>query len=93
VAVVVVDELSQHLEKVTLVDDDDVVKALLAWRPYQPLRYRVRVRRSHRSPDSSDADGFEFGLEVVTVSRVAVVNQMAWLSSPLGSVNELLPDP
>jgi len=30
VAVVVVDELSQHLEKVTLVDDDDVVKALLA---------------------------------------------------------------
>ena len=55
IVVVVVDELLQDGREMAPVDHDQVIKALGANRPHDPLRDRVGVRSRARCLNSDDA--------------------------------------
>jgi hypothetical protein len=54
VAVVVLGELDEDGPQMSLVDDDQVIKAVSADRANEPLRDGIRTRRPERCSDAGD---------------------------------------
>ena len=77
VAVVVVDEDTEHAFEVAAVHDQEPVQALGAGGADEALGERVRFRCSHGSLDDLDAFADEDGVEVAGELAVAVADQEA----------------
>ena len=73
IVVVVLDELNQDGHEMAVVDHDQVVPALDANRPHDPLRDGVRVGGPTPGLDSEDAHGAGPFVEVMAVDSVAIV--------------------
>jgi hypothetical protein len=76
VDVVVVRELDQAGAEVSLVDDDQMIKALSADRAIEPLGDRIRARGPERGSDAGDAQSEWSGSEVAPLNGVAVMNEV-----------------
>src|SRR5947208_852462 len=74
-AVVVVDEGSEHAAEVALIDDQQPVEALGADGPDEALCDRVSLRRPHGRLDDLDAFAGEHGVKVARELAVAVADQ------------------
>jgi hypothetical protein len=70
------------------VGDQEVVKALPAQRPYEPLRDRVRPRCSYRRADDPDVGAGEDGVERRRELAVPVADQEPELVDALAEVQE-----
>jgi heme-degrading monooxygenase HmoA len=74
-AVVVVDEDSEHAVEVALIDDQQPVEALGADGPDEALCDRISLRRPHGRLDDLDAFAGEHGVKVARELAVAVADQ------------------
>jgi hypothetical protein len=74
VAVVVVDEDTEHTLEVTLVEDQEPVDALRADGADELLSDRIRRRSADRRPDDLYAFALEHGVEVTRERAVAVAD-------------------
>ena len=93
IVVVVLNEVRQGGYETAVVDYDQVVQALDANRPHDPLRDGVRVGGPSRGLDSDDAHGSGPFVEVTAIDSVAIVDQMGRLMSPRGRLHQLSPNP
>ena len=91
--VVVVDELSEQRGQMPLVENDYVVKTLLAKGSDYPLRDRIRQGRPVGRANVCNSDGRKLGPEVIAVDVVTIMDQMLRLTGPCGGVDHLPPDP
>nr|WP_222849141.1 hypothetical protein [Trebonia kvetii] len=88
VTVIVLDILGQHLPQVLLAEDEHVVQALAAQRPYEPFREGVRPRRPDGRLDHPHAVAGEDVVECRGELAVPVADQESELPGPLAEVHQ-----
>ena len=76
-AVVMVDENSGDMLKMTRVHDQEPVQTLGPNGPNEPFRDPVRLRCLNRRPNNAHVLGFEHGVEAACELAIAVSNQKA----------------
>src|SRR5688572_12884952 len=92
-AVVVLHIFAEHLQKVALIEHDQVVKALAAEGPNDSLRHRVRVGGTYRCHDRRNPDARSVLNEVLAITTVVVANEIPGLCAPGRRFDDLSPDP
>src|SRR5215472_4342720 len=76
-----------------LAQRQDVIQALLAQAPHDPLADGVRSGRLHRCADALDAQPGDAGGEADAVDAIAVVDQEPGVLAPGRGLDHLAPDP
>ncbi len=93
IAIVVINELTDHRTRVTLIDHDQVIEAFGPNGPHDPLGDGVGFRRPWRSPQVGDAWAGRPAGEVATVDGIPVVNEVLRPPALGRCLRKLVPDP
>ena len=92
-AVVVLHIFAEHLQKMSLVQHNQVVEALPAERPDDALCHSVGVWGLHWRHDRRDPDARSALNEVLAVTAVVVANEIPGPYAPGRRFDDLAPDP
>lgn len=93
IAIVIVGKFGEHGLKVALIHHDHVVQTLCPNGPHDPLADGVRLRRPWRRSYARNAQIGQSFVEVATVIRVSIVDQVRRLPAERGRLQHLAPDP